>query len=186
MKIVRRTLSLVLASVMLFSLAGCKKKKEGLKEYTLDEMQKVLVDKLGIDEEKIYIGRNNRNQNGLPDADTLDASYEGVHISVSICDEPQDGKAEFDKSYQQFEDDLNSGVLDKVSKSYENKDDCGYFVVKGTDIGSGVFGDLNRSGDVYGAYYCSGSMLLRIINLNPEDADNVEKVLKALDMPYAK
>ncbi len=186
MKIVRRTLSLVLAFVMVLSLAGCKKKKEGLKEYKLDEMQKVLEDKLGIDEEDIYLGRNDRTQNGYPDADTLDVSYEGVHISASFSDDPQEGKDVFDKSYQQFEKDLQSGMLDEASKSYENKDDSGYYVIKGTDIGSGVFGDSHRSGDVYGAYYCSGSMSLRIINLEPEDADKVEKVLKALDMPCAE
>lgn len=184
MKIIRRTLALVMASVMLFSLAGCKKK--GLKEYSRDEMVKKLEDKLGMTEDNIYLGGNDGTQNDLPVSEELSAKYGNARIIAHFIKDASDAKKCFetyDLKYEDFDskDEFNGGKL------HEKKDDYGYIVIKGTDVGTDIFGDRHASGDLYGAIYYSGSMVVIISNEETDSGlEDVEAIIKALGYPCIK
>lgn len=178
MKTIRRTIACVMASVMLLSFAGCNK-KSGVKEYTSEEMAKILVEDLGLEQDAVHLNEND-GKNGYPASTELTAKYGDARILGHFIKDAKEAEEQFDR-YEELYETFDSKVDFKGFKHFERNDDSGYIIIKGTDVGTGLFGDMHATGDLYGAYYYSGSMIIMIYN-EPKDAgmDDVETVIKAL------
>lgn len=184
MKLMKRALSLVMASVMILSLASCKiNALKGVKEYSQDEMVKVLEEKLGMDEEALHLAVNDGEHNQYPSSKVLTFKYEGTRVNAYFVDDAAEAKKLFEQYYQKFEDTFNMKEMFKGSQIKAKTDNDGYIVINGIDSGVDLFGSRFSMGDIFGAIYYSNSMLILMYDETPEDVSDAKKVVQTLGFP---
>lgn len=181
MKTLKKTAALVMAFAMLLSLTSCGK----VKEYDVDGITSVLEDKLGIEEDHIYISEI-EGSGDIPGGTSISAQYEDARINVLIADDADKLKDLFEGYYDDLTGTLDDGDFDG---SYKNAltDNFGYVVVKGEQAGS-TLGSRFATGSIYAGLYYTGSMFVMIIpeSLGDSDdgmTDNVGVVIDAFGFP---
>ncbi|MBR2524733.1 MAG: hypothetical protein IKE53_09910 [Clostridiales bacterium] len=179
MRKVRSAIALVMVFPMLFSLTACSK---SVKEYDKESFLAVLKDDLKIEDDDIYETEVDEH-NGVGDGVVVAARHGHAMITVQFCDDAADAKKAFDKDYESFLDTFNKNDQFKGDYIAEQTSNGGYIVIKGSAPETDIFGDRNRTGDVYGGYYCSGSMIMLVMSQSADDFDDVGEIISALGLP---
>jgi len=180
MRETKKIIALAMSLVMLLSFAACS--KSSIKEYDKDSMVALLQDKLGISESDIHVSETD-GTNGSPAATVITAKYNDIRINVAFCKNAEEAADHFKESYDAFQNSFNKTSQFSGSSINMKGIDCGYIVVKGDKPETGIFGDINRTGSVYGALYHTGSEILYVSSEMGKGMDDVGKVIDALGYP---
>ena len=179
MRKAKSAIALVMVCSMLFSLTACTK---SVKEYDKESFLAVIKDDLKIDDENIYESEVDET-NGIGDGVVVAARYEGALVTAQFCDDASDAKRTFDADYESFLDTFNKNDQFKGDYDANQTEDGGYIVVKGSAPETAIFGERNRTGNVYAGYYCSGSMIMLVVSQSEDDFDEIDQIISALGLP---
>lgn len=171
--------SVIMTVVMLMSFTACSAFK--VKEYDKDSFTDVLTGSLGISQDDIATAENDGN-NGYPKATVVTAATDGARVLAYFCDDAEDARSNFKKTYDSFKGSFNSDKF-KGSSINMSTDSAGYIVLKGDNPGTSIFGDRYRTGSIYAGIYYSGSMIVTVMPDKDNADDGVKKVIDALGFP---
>ena len=186
MKTIKRLTAVVMAGVMMLSLAACS---APVKEYDEDSFTSVLKNDLKIDEDDINSAENHQKDTGYPDSTVVTAHYGKAVIMASFCKNADDAASAFGDAYDEFRDTFDTNNTFKGNSESVSSDGYGYIVVNGADSGTTVFGSLHRTGPIYAGIYYTGSMFVMImpdgIQENGGADDDVKALIDAFGFPNA-
>lgn len=175
--------ALFMASVMLFLFTGCGKK---IKCYDEKEINKILEDKLDIDDDDIHSAELERGQ-APADCVNITTRYNDVRINVVLFEDADDAQEIFEARYKIFEDTFDQQGIFEGNYDNAYEDNWGYVVINGEDMTCGIFGDIFYSGPIYAGIYYTDTMM---VTVTPDpgcdiDEDDINDVLEAFGFPQA-
>ena len=179
MKRTKKIIALGMALILLLSFTACSM---GVKEYDKDSMVSLLQNKLSISESDIHVVETD-GTTGTPAATVITSKYNDARINVSICKNAEDAADYFKKAYDSFKADFNTSSQFSGSSISMSGSGSGYIVIKGEKSGTSLFGDINRTGNVYGGLYYTGSEIVLVMSEAGKGIDDVGKIIDALGYP---
>ena len=176
-KKIRSLLAIFIVSVMMFAAVSCEK----IAEYDEDSVINVLEEKLDIPEEDIFVSEfEDPEFSGT----YITARYNDARVIAMIFEDEEAANEMFSEEYDFFLASFNPADQFNGDAKCQRESDHGFIVVNGENIGTNIFGDRFKTGEVFAGIYYSGSTVIVVM---PEGAggvaEDVDAVIRAFGFP---